>query len=331
MSSSDIELEWPLVSPISCIAFSKESNLLAVGSFDGLICIYNFNESLQTFQIYHKFGHSSNVLSLVFDGKSGLFSGDFSGVIKHTTLVHDMETQVFGNHEQGVSFLTISSQRNLLISAGYDQIIKIYDLVCGRVIKELKAGGKVFAMDSNDDWLAVGNSHHDLYVFNLEDLNEHAIIKRELTKYQLRSLKILNDKETIVAATIEGRVCVEAIDITENHKSKRYAFKCHRKKIEGIEQVYPVNAVAAHPTEAVFATGGSDRSLTLWDPKRRKRLVQLPNLQNSVQALEYNYNGTFIAIGMSFLNELEDAPLNSENSYVIVKKVDEIVIAPSKQ
>ena len=39
---------------------------------------------------------------------------------------------------------------------------------------------------------------------------------------------------------------------------KKYAFKCHRNKDEELEYVYPVNAIAFHPTHNTFATGGSD-------------------------------------------------------------------------
>jgi len=36
---------------------------------------------------------------------------------------------------------------------------------------------------------------------------------------------------------------------------KKYAFKCHRKTVNGVEEIFPVNALAFHPEHGTFATG----------------------------------------------------------------------------
>lgn len=46
-----------------------------------------------------------------------------------------------------------------------------------------------------------------------------------------------------VLSSIEGRVAVEYLDTDPEIQKKKYAFKCHRIKENGIEQIYPVNAV----------------------------------------------------------------------------------------
>ena len=43
--------------------------------------------------------------------------------------------------------------------------------------------------------------------------------------------------------SIEGRVAVEYLDTNPEVQKKKYAFKCHRIKEAGIEQIYPVNAI----------------------------------------------------------------------------------------
>ena len=54
-----------------------------------------------------------------------------------------------------------------------------------------------------------------------------------------------------VLSSVEGRVAVEYFDPSPEAQSKKYAFKCHRTN----DAVYPVNAMAFHPTFGTFATG----------------------------------------------------------------------------
>lgn len=58
-----------------------------------------------------------------------------------------------------------------------------------------------------------------------------------------------------VLSSIEGRVAVEYLDPSQEVQKKKYAFKCHRLKEDGIEHVYPVNAISFHSVHNTFATG----------------------------------------------------------------------------
>lgn len=49
-----------------------------------------------------------------------------------------------------------------------------------------------------------------------------------------------------VLSSVEGRVAVEYFDPSPEIQKKKYAFKCHRVKTEGIEYIYPVNAISFH-------------------------------------------------------------------------------------
>ena len=58
-----------------------------------------------------------------------------------------------------------------------------------------------------------------------------------------------------VLSSIEGRVAVEYLDTSDEMQQKKYAFKCHRLKEEGIEKIFPVNAISFHNVHNTFATG----------------------------------------------------------------------------
>jgi cell cycle arrest protein BUB3 len=83
--------------------------------------------------------------------------------------------------------------------------------------------------------------------------------KRESSlKFQTRCLSCFPNKQGYVLSSIEGRVAVEYLDPSPEVQKRKYAFKCHRNKDNGIEQIFPVNAISFHKEYNTFATGGSD-------------------------------------------------------------------------
>jgi len=77
---------------------------------------------------------------------------------------------------------------------------------------------------------------------------------------------------------LPGRVAVEYLDPKPEIQKKKYAFKCHRVKEDGIEKIYPVNTIAFHGIYSTFATGGSDGFVYIWDGFNKKRLCQFRKL-----------------------------------------------------
>lgn len=57
-----------------------------------------------------------------------------------------------------------------------------------------------------------------------------------------------------VLSSIEGRVAVEYFDPSPEVQKKKYAFKCHRIKEEGMENIYPVNAISFHNVWVLYAS-----------------------------------------------------------------------------
>ena len=73
-------------------------------------------------------------------------------------------------------------------------------------------------------------------------------------------------------------MAVEYLDPSAEAQKKKYAFKCHRMKENGIENIYPVNAISFHKEYNTFATGGSDGYVNIWDGYNKKRLCQFHRL-----------------------------------------------------
>jgi len=109
-------------------------------------------------------------------------------------------------------------------------------------------------------------------------------------------------------------------------QEKKYAFKCHRQTIDDVDHVWPVNALAFHPTYNTFASGGSDATVSIWDHKVKKRLRQYPRYTSPVAALAFSADGTRLAIGASYTwDEGEEGARTTERPALFVREPGEEV------
>jgi cell cycle arrest protein BUB3 len=163
----------------------------------------------------------------------------------------------------------------------------------------------------------------------LPNVRAQLVLDRESSlKYQTRTVKLFPDASGIAVSSIEGRVAIEYLPELEvaphpdSGGGKKYAFKCHRQH----DMVYPVNCVEFHNDyPCVFATGGADGTVVLWDGFAKRKLSALgPDYPSSISALAFHPHGTEIAVAASCTYEKgggggeNDAELqNSKNEIYI--------------
>ena len=143
--------------------------------------------------------------------------------------------------------------------------------------------------------LVVGTAQRKVSIWDLRKINSQIPIENRESnlKYQTRCIRCFPNKQGYVLSSIEGcllyfqnfdrknnfhtcigRVAVEFFDPNPETQKKKYAFKCHRSKESGVENIFPVNAIAFHTQYGTFATGGSDAFVNMWDGANKKRLCQ---------------------------------------------------------
>jgi cell cycle arrest protein BUB3 len=144
------------------------------------------------------------------------------------------------------------------------------------------------------------------------------LLAQSSLKYQTRSCALFPNLEGYAIGSIEGRVGIDYMEdnnVTAAQGKKKYAFKCHRVD----DTVYPVNAVAFHPTYGTFATGGCDGTVVVWDARLKKRLVALPRLATSVSALAFSKGadgGSLLAVAQSYTFEEGEKDHPSDQIFV---------------
>ncbi len=106
--------------------------------------------------------------------------------------------------------------------------------------------------------LVVGTANRKVWVWDLRNMGFVQQKRESSLKFQTRCLSCFPNKQGYVLSSIEGRVAVEYLDPSPEVQKRKYAFKCHRFKENGIEKIYPVNSISFHKEYNTFATGGSD-------------------------------------------------------------------------
>lgn len=134
-------------------------------------------------------------------------------------------------------------------------------------------------------------------------------------KFLTRAVAAMPSDAGYATSSIEGRVAVEWFDASAESQARKYAFKCHRQTgaaadgvADGADVVYPVNALAFHPTYGTFASGGGDATVALWDAGAKRRMKIYQKFPDSVAALAFSSDGRHLAIGVcpGFETGMED-------------------------
>ncbi|KAJ1735236.1 mitotic spindle checkpoint protein Bub3 [Coemansia biformis] len=295
--SKQFELSLPPGDGISGLRFHPEDDgALLVGSWDKQVRLYDTQgDALRA--SHH--GHQAAVLGIAFDGDGGCA---FSGGLDRRVVAWEggyTQTREIGRHDGEVSALEFSAGRGLLVSGGWDRTLRGWDRRAPGEVARLGVDERIYSMSARDSLLAVALAGRTILVFDTRSLAEPLETRESSLKFPTRCIKLMPGCQGFVCGSVEGRVAVEYLGSAAR---SNYAFKCHRRAgDDGVDLVYPVNAVAFHPVQHTFVTGGSDGAVSLWDPDNKKRLKQYQGYPTSIAALDFNASGRALAIASSYV------------------------------
>ena len=224
---------------------------------------------------------------------------------------------MLSSHSAGVKSLAYSTAHKILISASWDATLHIHhphNLSIPHSVINLPS--KPFSLSLISTKLVIAMASRNLHIYELETLAarsestspaEPQLLETEpwqrresALKFMARAVACMPNDAGYAISSIEGRVAVEWFDPSTSSQARKYAFKCHRQTSpEGIDVVYPVNALAFHPVHGTFASGGGDGFVALWDGIGKRRIRQYQRYNSSVAALSFSGDGKYLAIGIS--------------------------------
>lgn len=228
---------------------------------------------------------------------------------------------VLSSHTAGVKCVAYNSAHRILVSASWDSTLHIHHPDNPSIpTASIALPAKPFSLSLSATKLVVAMASRVLHIYDLATLAADsaaaaAVSSLEPTrllqtepwqrresalKFMARAVACMPNDAGYASSSIEGRVAVEWFDPSASSQARKYAFKCHRQASpEGIDVVYPVNALTFHPIYGTFASGGGDGFVALWDGVGKRRIRQYQKYMASVAALSFSSDGRFLAVGIS--------------------------------
>lgn len=235
-----------------------------------------------------------------------------SGGLDNQLRLYDVNTQaetLVGAHDEPIRCVEYADYVNGILTGSWDKNVKLWDMREKRCVGCYEQNnGKVYSMSVIDEKVVVATSDRKVLIWDLRKLDSYIMKRESSLKYQTRCIRLFPNKEGYVMSSIEGRVAVEYLDHDPEVQRRKFAFKCHRNRDHNIEQIYPVNAVSFHNIYHTFATGGSDCIVNIWDGFNKKRLCQFHEYDTSISSLNFSSDGSALAIGCSYLNNVTEPP-----------------------
>ncbi|KAG5440069.1 hypothetical protein PCK2_000581 [Pneumocystis canis] len=313
---------------VSSLSFSPYTSMhLAMTSWDKTLKLFNItsiisdnNTSSNQNGLLFSFEHKAPVLDCCFSTEIHIYTGGLDRRVRKFDLFAS-NVSILGVHDGAIKSTLFNKDLNSLITGSWDKTIRQWDLRSNDAsIGVYLQPQKVFSMDSINYKLVVAMANRLVYIYDLRNMNEPMQRRESSLKFMTRAVKCMPDGNGYVTSSIEGRISVEFFDPSPHTQAKKYAFKCHRLNKDGIDNVYPVNALAFHPIYGTFISGGGDGIVALWDGVAKKRLKQYPKYPTAISSLTFSNDGKYMAIGTSDDYELTNLG-NTTNNQVFVREV----------
>lgn len=322
--TTEFELAQPPADGISSVQFCPSAeNSLLVSSWDTSLRMYDVESNVMRC----KFNGASPVLDCAWGENSGqAFSVGLDQAVKSYNLEAGTTTTL-GTHEAGVRCVEFSGSHGLVASGSWDKTVKLWDPRTNQAVGSYTQPDKVYTMSATSTGkLIVGTAGRHVWIWDLRNMDAVEQRRESNLKYQTRCIKASPNGEAYILTSIEGRVALEYVDPSPAAQDKKFAFKCHRLKVDGQDTIFPVNTVDFHPVYHTFATGGCDGIVNVWDGNNRKRICQFHRYPSSIASCSFNSTGTLLAIASSYT--YEEGEKDHPTDAIFIRRTADVEVMP---
>lgn len=270
-------------SPVRAVAFSPDGRIVASGSDDNAITLWDVSSGRQL-RILKDHKERVNAISFSPDGRI-LASGSDDRTIRLWDLSTDFSPRVIGDHHQAILSVFFSPDGKILVSGTSDGTFYLWNVADGsrRLILEdsnNKAGIVAFSPDSK--LLAITSTDKTIGLWDIDSGAQIKILKGNTA--EVSSVSFSPQGHKLASAAYDGAIILW--DVQNGRQLKR---------LEGNRE--RVNAIIFSPDGQTLATGAVDRSIRLWDIGTGRQVFTLAGHKDEVSSLDFSPDGRLLVSG----------------------------------
>ncbi|ORX42322.1 WD40 repeat-like protein [Hesseltinella vesiculosa] len=286
-----------------------DPNLLIVSSWDQTLRVYD----TATGNAKDTCTFNSPVMDCGFMDKYHVVTGGLDGSVNVVDMNNKKQTTL-GSHKEGTRNVCWDAAHGCVYSGSWDKTLQLWD-VRSASNTTVELGAKVFSMDLKGHLLGLALSDRHACIYDTRKMDKPWLSTKTSLRHMLKCIRFMPDGSGYASSSIEGRVYLEWFGQPEN-ETKHISFKLHRYNLDETEVVYPVNALAFHPTYNTFASGGSDGAVFTWDTSSYKRIRQYVRFNEEVAHLDVNADGSQLAVACSYTFDEGERPHAPDAIYI---------------